>query len=162
MWSRMIRRKRSGPAMRLGVLLAVLAMSAVTARAEGEIVVDESFPVVEQEVRLHVIDDDGDPVAGAVIEVTYRPGSSVEKVDPIGITEEDGGVTWIPSDAGIARVTATWLDDDGESSSLSTAVSVRFAAPPVTGIIIMVAAGLLLVVGSVIRMFNLLRTPEAP
>lgn len=146
----------------LTICLALVACGWLADNARADITVDQSFPVRGQEVRVQVRDAEGNPIARASIEVTYRPASRVEKVEPIGVTAEDGSIVWIPAEAGIAQITATWPGTEGSEASLSTAVSVRFASPPIIGIFIMVAAGLLLVVGSAIRMFNLLRTPQEP
>lgn len=155
----------SRPSNRIVAVCLALVMCgwvAGVACAQGEIILEEDFPVAHAGVRLHVVDDDGSPIAGANVAITYRPGSRVERSEAIGTTAEDGGLEWVPAEAGIARVTATWLFDDGSEASFATAVSVRFGSPPVVGIVIMIGAGLLLVVGSAIRMFNLLRSPEAP
>jgi hypothetical protein len=83
----------------------------------------------------------------------------VQKTEVVG-SSSAGSVQWTPAEAGIATLTATWAADRGEAST-TTNVSVKFSNPPFDGIIIMVVAGLLLVVGSVIRILNLLRTPAA-
>ena len=129
--------------------------------AQGSIVVAEEFPVKDARVRI-LVSNDGIPVGGASVEVTYRPGSSVPRVEPIGVSGQDGGLNWVPSEAGIATITATWTGADQSETAATVPVSVRYDSPPLGGIVIMIVAGLLLVVGSVIRMFNVIRTPQAP
>ena len=152
------------PLKRLTMIVALAAMGslAAEARGQGSIILDEQFPTKEKQVRVLISDDDGEPVGGASIEITYRPGSSVEKVDPIGVSEQDGSIHWIPAEAGIAQIQATWSGSGQTEVSATTSVSVRFGSPPPAGIVIMVVAGVLLVIGSAVRMFNVLRSPQAP
>ncbi len=148
---------------RLGIAVAVMVgLCGTNAMAQGSIVVGDEFPVKDESVRIHVTDDAGNPVQGASVEVTYRPGSSVEKIDSIGTSAADGALRWTPVEAGIAMITATWSVPGEAPQTSSTSVSVRFRSPPIGGIVIMVAAGILLVIGSAVRVFNLLRTPHAP
>lgn len=146
----------------LQCVAVVLAGAGVAgdAAATGEIILDRAFPTHKEQVRIRVTDDAGDPVSGAVVSVTYRPGSSVSATDEIGRSSDGGMLQWTPMDAGLATITATWARPGQDEVSSSTTVSVRFQSPPVGGILIMVAAGLVLIVGSVIRVYRLLRTPD--
>jgi len=147
--------------LELAVILCVLCC-AVTADAQGSVVIESEFPTQDQPVRVHIAHDDGSPVSGASVSVTYRPGSSVERLEPIGVSAEDGGIDWVPSEAGIANVTATWTDAGQSEIAAASSVSIRYGSPPLGGIVIMVVAGILLVLGSIVRVFNLIRTPQAP
>jgi len=129
------------------------------AAAEGAIILDKAFPKHDERVRIQVMDDKGNPVTGADVSVTYRPGSSVSATDSLGQTDA-GTLLWTPTDAGIATITATWQGQGQPQQSSSTTVSVRFASAPIDGIIIMIAAGLVLIVGSVIRVYKLVRAPD--
>jgi len=153
--------------LRNSILLLVCAFTFVAASfvvvsAQGTVVVEKEFPGQGETVRIHVNGESGAPVAGATVEVTYRPGSSVERIEPVGISVEYGGLEWTPAEAGIATINATWQTADGTEATGSATVSIRYTSPPITGILIMVIAGLLLVVGSIVRMFNVIRTPQAP
>ncbi len=130
------------------------------ADATGSVVLDKKFPTHQEQVRIQVVNDDGNPVAGADVSVTYRPGSRVSATDEIGETIEDGTLEWTPVDPGIATLTATWTEPGQTERSSSTTVSVRFRDLPIDGIFIMVVAGLLLIVGSAIRVYKLLRAPD--
>lgn len=141
---------------------AFLAVSFVGVSAQGTVVVEKKFPGQGESVRIHVNGESGTPVAGATVEVTYRPGSSVERIESVGVSAVDGGLEWTPAEAGLATINATWKAADGADATGTATVSVRYTSPPITGIFIMVVAGILLVVGSIIRMFNLIRTPRAP
>jgi len=147
-------------------LLVVLAMALVwgagDAAARGSVVVKKKFPTKDEEVRLIVLDPSGRPVAGAGFEVTYRPGSSVRRVETIGESGQDGGIDWVPTEAGIATLTAVWTGLDGAKMVATVDVSVRFRSPPIAGIVIMIIAGVVLVVGSVFRMYNVVRSRQAP
>lgn len=137
-----------------------LALFCCVTAASADVLIESHYPVKGVPVDVRVTDDNGNPVSGATIEVTYRPGSSVERTEPIG-SSSGGLVQWTPSEAGIATVTASWTVAGENTATSSTNVSVKFSSPPLDGILIMVVAGLLLVVGSVIRVANLLRVPEA-
>ena len=144
------------------VLAAALVWGAGDAAAQGSVVVEERFPTQEAKVHLFVVDQAGEPVAGASIEVTYRPGSSVQRVETIGKSGHSGGIDWVPAEAGIATIRAAWTGPDRSEMVATTDVSVRFRSPPISGILVMIIAGVVLVVGSVIRMYNVIRTPQAP
>ena len=144
----------------LGLFDACLCIAWMCPLLAATIVPDKTFPTQNEQVRLGVSDSDGNPVGGASVTVTYRPGSSVEKTDALGESDAAGAVMWTPSDAGIATVTATWSGPEQSDLSESTTVSVRFQRAPWDGIIIMIIAGLVLAVGSIVRIFRLLRSPE--
>lgn len=136
----------------------VLCLASPAARAE--IVLDNESPVREESTTIRVTDAEGNPVPGAAVEVTYRPGSSVSRVAPVGRADAAGTLTWTPQEAGIATITATWEGPGHSPATSSATVSVRFQSPPIDGILIMVFAGVLLILGSIVRITNLLRTPE--
>jgi hypothetical protein len=148
---------------RLFVVLAIaLIWGAGDAAAQGSVVVKKKFPTKDEEVRLIVMDPSGQPVAGARIEATYRPGSSVRRVEAIGRSGQDGSIDWVPTEAGIAMLRAYWTGADRSAMVAAVDVSVRFRSPPIAGILIMIIAGLVLVVGSVIRMYDVVRSHQAP
>lgn len=136
------------------------AVAAGNAQAEGNIILEKTFPTQQEQVRIQVMDDSGLPVTGANVSVTYRPGSSVSETSPIGRSAAGGTLHWTPTAAGIATITATWLGLGQDEVSRSTTVSVRFRTAPIDGIFIMIVAGLVLIVGSVIRVYKLLRAPD--
>lgn len=145
---------------RLLPLSLTLAIVAVVDSSRADIALEDKFPVQDEQTQIRVVDENGSPVEGANVEVTYRPGSSVTRTDPVGQSGSDGEIAWVPQQAGIATITATWLDAEQEEVTSSATVSVKFRAPPVDGIVIMIVAGLLLIVGSIVRITKLLRTPQ--
>jgi hypothetical protein len=144
------------------VLAAALLWCAGEAAAQGSVVVGERFPTKGETIRLFVVDQAGEPVAGARVEVTYRPGSSVWRVETIGKSGQDGGIDWVPTEAGIATLKAAWMGPDRSEMVATIDVSVRFRSAPIGGILVMIIAGIVLVVGSVIRMYNVIRSHQAP
>lgn len=149
-----MRRTRARPGAVIAMALcAALAASLTT--ADAEIVLRQRYPVEGTETQVFVNNDDGLPISGATVAITYRPGSSVEVTEEIGTTGPGGRLTWTPAKAGIASIHATW--DGGETS---TNVSVKFATIPGGGMIIMVLAGLLLVGGSVVRIMRVLKSSD--
>ncbi len=140
-------------------VVAVFGWAASFATAQGSIVVDREYPVKDEQVRIRITDGAGNPVQGARVEVTYRPGSRVEAVSVVGSSASDGALNWTPTETGIATISAAWTGPFDVATSTSTTVSVKFESPPVDGILIMIVAGLLLVVGSAIRVVRLIREP---
>jgi hypothetical protein len=134
------------------VAVAIFA-GALASTAGAEIVLRQKYPTQGASTELFVQDDDGAPVSGAAVTVTYRPGSSVEASDTIGTTGTGGRIAWTPSTAGIASLQASW-----EGGSSTTNVSVRFASVPRGGVLIMILAGLLLVGGSIVRITRVIKT----
>jgi hypothetical protein len=144
----------------LGLIVACLITAWIPGSSTATIVPENAFPIQNETIRLTLTDDDGNAVEGATVIVTYRPGSSVEMTEPLGITDSEGTVTWTPSSAGLATVTATWQDMEQAEQTESKTVPVRYQRAPWSGIVIMIIAGLVLAVGSVIRVFRLLRSEE--
>jgi len=124
------------------------------------LLVDKSFPTHLEQVIVQGLDDAGKPVVDAQMSVTYRPGSRVSQTDLIGMTSADGELEWTPAAAGIATLTATWKGPDQVEQTASANVSVRFRELPVDGILIMLVAGFILIVGSVIRMIRVIKSPD--
>lgn len=124
--------------------------------AQGSIVLRTQYPVQNQATWILVQSDTGRPVAGAVVSATYRPGSSVSRLTEIGATDGTGRIEWIPVDAGIVSITAVHPDSLTPIQA-STNISVKFSSPPISGIIIMLVAGILLLGGSIVRFTRYLR-----
>jgi hypothetical protein len=140
----------------LPVVLIYTAVGFGNAAAQGSIVLRTQYPVQKQATWILVQSDDGSPVAGALVSATYRPGSNVSQLTEIGTTDRTGRVEWIPVDAGIVEITAAH-PDSLISLQASTNTSVKFASPPISGIIIMVLAGVLLIGGSAVRFTRYIR-----
>jgi len=135
------------------VVFVVVVVSLLAGAASADVVLREKYPTEGENTELFIQADDGTPVSGAAVTVTYRPGSSVEATETVGTTGPSGRLAWMPQTAGIASVNAVW--DGGDTSAN---VSVKFGGAPAGGLLIMVLAGLLLVGGSVLRITRLLRT----
>ena len=136
------------------IWVTVTAISVTTvSTAAADVVLREKYPTRGVSTELFIQDDAGAPVSSASVSVTYRPGSSVEAVESIGVTGPSGRIVWNPSTAGIAELLAEW---DGGSSNAN--VSVKFASPPVGGILIMIFAGLLLIAGSAVQITRMLKS----
>ncbi len=134
-----------------------LILQASPAHADASIVLRSQYPVEGERTELFIQSDEGAPVANAAVLVTYRPGSSVEQTEEIGVTSEDGRIGWSPTLAGIVTINASW-EHDGATISTSTNVAVKFASAPLLGIAIMIIAGFLLVGGSVVRVFRMMKS----
>ena len=144
----------------LAALVTLAVISAFASTLQADVVLDREFPTQGEPTRVRVVNRDGNVVAGAAVSVAYRPGSAVTREEDAGETGADGSLLWTPTDAGIATVTATWEAPDGSDRTSAVTVSVKFRSVPATGILIMLVAGLLLIVGSFVRVAILLRTPK--
>jgi hypothetical protein len=149
-------------ASKVSLLLLTLVAAAciVVPASRADIVLDTAFPTVKKQTRIHVTDDRNNPIPDAEITVTYRPGSAVERGGVIGCTGDDGNSMWTPAEAGIVTITATWTDTDRAEQSSSINSSVKFNPTPISGILIMIIAGVLLIGGSIERILSLLSTPH--
>lgn len=79
--------------------------------------------------------------------VTYRPNSAIPLVDTVHVGGFES-IRWTPERAGVVRVAVP----GGPSRNLS----VRFAALPVAGIVVLILAGLILFGGAAWAMYKLL------
>jgi len=132
-------------------VLVALGLAAGPARAGID--TTPVFPTEGQQATISVTADDGAPVAGAAVEAVYRPGSKVSRSETLGTTGPDGRLTWTPDGAGIVS-----LQTSGEGQpALSTNLSVRFRGVPLSGLVILLGAGVILY-GGVIWGFRLLAT----
>ena len=144
------------------LIVVGIVMATITAGvSHADIVLDSAFPVEKQTTRVHVSGTDELPVANAALTVTYRPGSAVPATFEIGRTAADGNCDWIPREAGIVTINAVWMDADGVEQTAAMNSSVKYNPTPIAGIVIMIAAGLVLIGGGVERIARLLGTPES-
>lgn len=148
--------------MKRSTALIVLLMGAVlvaplTATAAGRIELGDEYPVIHKSTLIHVRDASGKSIEGALIDITYRPESQVEKTVTVGTTNNAGIVRWTPEDVGVVTISAAWTEEDSTAGTATSNISVKFASLPVDGIAIMIFAGLLLLGGSIIRFTRLLR-----
>lgn len=116
----------------LSALLALWASS-----ASGQITISPQVAVAGEAVTVRVKLDDA-PLAGTPVVAVYRPGSQVPETDEIGVTSARGTVDWVPRAGGLVRLQAgDWTRDIG----------VRFPRFPRAGLLILTAAGGLLLAG---------------
>lgn len=104
---------------------------------------DKAFPE-QGSLCMITLQDDGVPVGGIPVNVTYRPNSEVETILNVGVTDDAGQIYWVPPFAGIAT-----LETAGEDlSPVSLTLSVRFKDPSPFGIAILIIAGMILFGGN--------------
>jgi hypothetical protein len=140
-----------------GILLVLLACGYEYATCQGTILLQTQFPIQNEKTRIIVQSQAGNPIAGAKVGAIYRPGSRVEANAEVGITDSGGGVDWIPQEAGIVSISAEFPGEAGDTIQVQTNVSVKFASTPLSGVLIMLFAGILLIGGSVLRFTRYLR-----
>ena len=125
--------------------VALLAVVLVAPAAPAQITVDPADPVRGQPVRVTL-----DPASDTLL-VTYRPNSGIAVNETV--LASGGTVTWTPSRAGVVALATP--------AGASQNVSVRFDQTPVSGLLILIAAGLILFGGAAFAMRALLSGPEA-
>ena len=126
-------------ALRAAALLA-LCLLATPGQAQS-ITLTPDLAVMGREATLHF----GAPVD--TLFVTYRPNSVVAQRDTIRIGGFDS-VKWTPRKAGVVQISLP--------GGVSQNVSVRFTEPPMSGLMILIAAGLILFGGAILSMRALL------
>lgn len=147
---------RGGTRAAIGTLAALGLLAAGSAGAGID--TTPSVPTAGASTLIFLTDDEGAPVEGAEIRAVYRPQSEVEQTEIVGTTGTEGSVAWVPGQSGVVDLEAV-LPADG--STLSRSISVRFRGVPLTGLLILVFAGLILY-GTVIRGFRILTSTEPP
>ena len=133
----------SSPAMRRLSLFVLLAAVAPAAAAQS--VVSPDVPVRGERVTVTF----EAPVETA--QVIYRPGSVA--ADTVELPASGQTVSFSPAQAGVVRV---------EAGGTSVPLSVRFPSPPLSGLIVMIGAGLVLFGGAAFAMRALLAGGELP
>jgi len=123
-----------------GILFLLVVLLVPTAPARAGI---ETIPetVEEQEnTAILITDDQGAPLKGVEVQAIYRPGSEVSRTESLGLTGVDGMVSWTPDGAGLVS-----LQTVGEGApALSINLSVRYRRVPFLGLVILIAAGVIL------------------
>lgn len=133
--------------MRSALLAIIFAISAGAAVAAVTLELAEDFP--ERGTPVTVRLNGGEMGETYSFSVTYRPNSETARVEEVGDFSADGALTWTPVDAGITSLSVI---DSAGAVLLSKNIAVRFASPPVSGLLIFILAGLLLFGGSTVFM----------
>lgn len=117
------------------IACGILLLAAGVAQAV-QLTVADAYPLKQHPTEIIVAEDDGTPLEGVAVYLTYRPNSMVERTDSLPPTDARGVTTWVPTDPGICTMKA--FQDTLEIASQD--VSVRFDSFPIQGIIVMVIA----------------------
>jgi len=124
-------------------VIAELALAATLAGpAFGAVeLVPLTAPPVEGRETVLTLRDGGAPAAGVAVTAIYRENGyrTLRHEQEIGTTGSDGSLVWRPQRPGV--VVLTW---EGGSAN----VSVRFDGIPVSGVVVALVAGILLLGGS--------------
>lgn len=124
--------------------LAALLLPAL-ASAQGTVSFSTDPVVQGQPVTLRF----SEPADSVML--TYRPNSDLASTDAVAL----GGATayeWTPREAGLVRITTP--------GGVAQSVGVRFTGLPVSGLLVLVVAGLVLFGGAAFALFTLLGGPE--
>jgi len=111
-------------------------------------------PVEGQTITLHFVDD-GEPAAAVTVEAQYRQNAhaSLQHSQKIGTTSSDGTLRWTPSEPGV--VALAWQGG-------GATIAVRHDGTPISGLLIALLAGILLLGGSVYFFVRMIATDELP
>lgn len=139
--------------------LLIASLFAYPTLADITIEIAETYPLMGSQVEISVLED-GDPLPGTSLSAEYRPNSRTAVIESVGVTDESGVIDWTPSDAGLVRINA--LSDDSEVPIATIAVSVRYVGFPLSGILTMVIAGIILFGGAGLGMSILMREEKIP
>ncbi len=129
-------------ALRASALFVVLV--ALPASAQPITIVPEA-PVLGEPATLRFSEADS-ALAVDTVFVTYRPNSALAQRDTV-LLGGFSSMKWTPAHAGVVQIALP--------GGASRNVSVRFTAPPLSGILILIAAGLILFGGAAFSMRKL-------
>lgn len=134
--------------MKKWIILLALCLPAFGVEASIEL--SDEIQSVGQEVTITCSE------AVDSLAVAYRPGSAI--VETVYLVNNPPATTfkWVPEQAGVVALSYT----DGSGSSVSKNVSVRFASLSYSGILVMLAAGIVLFGGATVA-FRTLFQDEA-
>lgn len=135
----------------------MLLLSTSTALAQVSIRTDEQYPIRGEGTHV-IVEDETGPMAGAIVQIEYRPNSSTARTETLEPTDQSGMTAWTPRDAGLVRISVT----GPEGTIATTAVSIRFTRFEAGGIGIMLFAGLFLFGGAGYGMWLLMREQKLP
>lgn len=130
--------------MRITILICfVLFMTMIAVESSAEIAIDTKFPVVGSESNIN-ISNIPDPSSAKLV-VIYRPNSATEVKNTAGTFSTGGTIKWVPKNPGIATLLVT---DSKGGELIRKNVATRFESAPVTGLLVMFFAGMLLFGGA--------------
>ncbi|MCI4670351.1 MAG: hypothetical protein MRZ79_19595 [Bacteroidia bacterium] len=90
--------------------------------------------------------------------ITYRPNSAVEKNENIAIVPASKTVEWTPQNPGVVAISYSVEMEESQGPSMN--ISVRYNGLSYEGIIVMIAAGLILFGGAFVAFRTLFRDEE--
>ena len=138
--------------MRQGLLwLALVLLLAPAARATEFKFSEE--PLVKGKPVVVTVQHEGVPLRGAIVQVTYRAGSVVERTVKLPALDADGCTNWTPEQPGI-----TTLEVTRGGVTASYQVAIRFATFPIGGLAVFLFAGTLLFGGVILGFRRLMRS----
>jgi len=90
--------------------------------------------------------------------VVYSPNSTTQKETEVGRLSESGEIAWNPSRFGIATLSAR---DETGSTIASANVAIVYSSTPLSGVFVMIFAGVLLFGGAIVSLVLVLREGTA-
>ena len=122
------------------IFLLILPLFPVSGSTSAQLILSPAEPVVGQETQIVVRGDLTEPIK---IEATYRPSSQVSTREELGSTQQ-GQLDWRPREVGLVRLQAKSPAGDITVQD----ITVRPQRPSLSGILILLIAGGLLICGA--------------
>ena len=139
--------------IRIAVMLMLASFATVHAAS-----IDLVKPVVRDSAHVvTVVTDSTTPLDGWTVSAVYYPGSTVERVDSVGVTDSTGKTSWTPKFAGIVALKAS-----REEMSASKNVGVQYPGVPAGAVIVFLLAGAILLGGAGWSLIHLIEHKPVP
>lgn len=149
----------------LATLFLALTVAAAPAAGDEKITLDDKFATVGAAEAVQLTGST-DPTA-LRLRVTYRPNSATSDETVLGAFDADGRITWTPAAPGLTVLEAVRPDgkDENGDAKFKAVTKLRvatcYAETPVSGLLVMILAGILLFGGAAVSLCMALReTPD--
>lgn len=126
-------------------LVCLISLMVLNYHTLAQIDIDPVEPVKGEEVSVRLENP------SSFLFISYRPNSTVARMDTIKANPPVNHFIWTPEYAGVVRLS---------TSDAARNVSVRYAGVSWTGILVMILAGVILLGGATISMIMLFRRRE--
>ena len=137
--------------------LSLIFVLMLAGPAWAGIELSQDYPRANEPVELTLTTASGFPAAGVEVKAGYGPGSELLRETSLGTTDNAGKLSWTPEEAGLVALSAEAQGADGPEA-LASSISVQFDGAPVSGLLVMLVAGLILY-GGVIAGFRRMGKP---
>jgi hypothetical protein len=152
---------------RTACTIVLLVVAPALCAAKPALKVEPAYPTVGRPATV-TLTGVAEAPKGLRLKVTYRPASQTEETDDMGELGATG-VRWTPTSPGVTKIAAVapGVQSGGAGGGskkvkpvATVTISTRYASAPVSGILVMLIAGLLLFGGAAWSMRVAMRGPN--